>query len=118
MDSSSDHEREVRAARNQSLFRSLNEKMGELNKTFESMTETFAIACECADTNCIDMINIRPDDYFAVRSVPRHFVVRAGHVYPDVEVVVRESDDDYVVVEKIGAAGEVAEVLEADTAGH
>ncbi len=116
MESTSNHEREVRAARNQALFRSLNEKLGELNKTFESMTETFVIACECADTNCIEMIDIRPDDYFAVRSVPRHFVVRAGHVYSDVEVVVRESEHNYVVVEKIGVAGHVAEIPEPDTA--
>jgi hypothetical protein len=110
MEPSSQEEREVRAARNQSLFRSVNEKLRTLNETFASMTETFAIACECADASCLEMIEIQPHDYLAVRSEPRHFTVLAAHVYPEVEVIVRESDG-YVVVEKIAAGGKMAEIL-------
>ncbi len=39
----------------------------------------------------------------------------AGHVYPEVETVVRESDG-YMVVEKFGAAGDMAEILSRDGA--
>ena len=115
MGSSSHDEREVRAARNQSLFRAVNEKLRTLNVAFALVTETFTIACECADTDCFEMIEIHPHDYLAVRAEPRHFAVRPGHVYADVEVVVRESEE-YVVVEKIGTAAEVAEALAAETA--
>jgi 5-bromo-4-chloroindolyl phosphate hydrolysis protein len=108
--SSSQPEREVRAARNQALFRAVNKKLEAINREFEEVTETFTIACECADVNCVQMIDIRGEEYEAVRAKPRHFVVVSGHVYSDVEKVVRESDG-YAVVEKTGVAGEEAETL-------
>jgi hypothetical protein len=100
--------REVRAARNQALFRSVNEKMRKLNESVATLTGAFSISCECADTHCITMIEIPRYDYLAVRSEPRHFVVVPGHVIPEIETVVREADG-YVVVEKTDTAGEVAE---------
>jgi hypothetical protein len=39
-------------------------------------------------------------------------VVRPGHVYPDVETVVDEAEA-YVIVEKIGRAGEIAEIRDS-----
>jgi hypothetical protein len=115
---SNDHlEREVRAARNQSLFRAVNERLKELNDALASVSETFTIACECADTKCVEMIEIEPDAYAAVRAEARHFAVMPEHVYPNVEGVVRESDR-YVVVEKRGRAAELSEALaEATEAG-
>jgi hypothetical protein len=116
MEGDSQEEREVRAARNQALFRAINENMRALNEAFSSVTKTFAITCECADKNCIEIIEIDPHQYLAVRGEPRHFAVLPGHVYLDVERIVREVDG-YVVVEKMAAAGDVAEVLasEVDT---
>jgi 5-bromo-4-chloroindolyl phosphate hydrolysis protein len=107
---SQQQEREVRAARNQALFRSINEKIESINEAFEQLTHTFAIACECADAGCVEMLDIDPSEYEAVRAEPRHFVVLPGHVYDEVEVVVRERDG-YVVVEKTGTAADVAESL-------
>jgi len=108
-------EREVRAARNQSLFRAVNEQMRGLDQVFATVTETFTIACECADTNCLEKLEIHPHEYLAVRSEPRQFAVLPGHVYPDVETVVRESYA-YVVVEKFAAAGAVAELMAPERA--
>jgi hypothetical protein len=105
---SSPHEREVRAARNQSLFRAVNQRIDELNQALTSITETFDIACECADTTCVETIAIRPFDYFAIRGNPRQFAVLPGHVVPDVERVVGEGDG-YTVVEKLRAGAHVAE---------
>ena len=113
MDKDGQQAREVRAARNQSLFRLVNERMRELNEAFSAVASTFAIACECADTMCIETIEIERDAYLAVRKEPRRFVVRAGHIYLDVENVVGEHDG-YVVVEKLGAGGELAELLDAE----
>ena len=113
MESSSEQEREVRAARNQSLFRAVNEKIEAMNEAFVQFNQGFTIACECADVSCVEMLKIDPDDYQAVRGEPRHFAVLPGHIYPEVEVVVRESEG-YVVVEKTGTAAEVAELLERD----
>jgi hypothetical protein len=113
MESGTQQERKVRAARNESLFRSVNEKLETLNEAFESVTKTFAIACECADATCVEMIHIEPDEYRAVRADPRRFAVRPAHVLRDVETVVSESAR-YLVVEKTGTAGETAEA-EAET---
>jgi len=107
----SQHEREARAARNQALFRNVNEKIKELNETFQSVTRTFTIACECADTGCTEMLEISPEEYELVRSEPRHFAVLPGHVYPDVEVVVRDGAT-HVVVQKTGYAAEAAVFLD------
>lgn len=115
MGSSSLQEREVRAARNQAMFRAVNENIAAVNEAFAAITEVFAIACECADTGCIETIDIRSDEYARVRAEPRHFVVLRGHVLPDVEDVIRESDG-YIVVEKRALAGEVAESLEPEAA--
>jgi hypothetical protein len=113
MAENSAHEREARAARNQALFRAVNEKLRSLNDTFVTVSETFVIACECADTSCIEMLTIRPEDYEAVRAKPRQFFVLRGHVYPELEREVGEFDD-YVVVEKFGEAGRVAEETASD----
>ena len=107
---STHEEREVRAARNQALFRAVNEKLATLNEAFAQVSGTFAVACECADTSCVEMIEIAPEEYRAVRAEPRRFVVRVGHTYADVEVVVHESPA-YVVVEKVAAAAKTAELL-------
>jgi hypothetical protein len=101
-------EREVRAGRNQALFRVVNEQIKELNEAVATLTGSFAITCECADTNCIETIEIPREEYRTIRAQPRHFAVLPGHVYPDVERVARESDG-FVVVEKQAAAAEVAE---------
>lgn len=111
MESSDQQEREVRAARNQALFRAVNDRLRDLNQAVVSVTGTLTIACECANASCVEMLDIQPDDYFAVRAEPRHFAVLPDHVYLDVERVVCESDG-YTVVEKLGAAAEVAEILD------
>lgn len=108
MDPATDHEREIRAARNQSLFRAVNEKLSGLSAALESAGETFVVACECADTSCLEMLEIAPQEYIAVRESPRRFVVLTGHIYPDVERVVDEGAQ-YVVVEKLAEAGAAAE---------
>ena len=100
-------DREVRAARNQSVFRAVNEKMRQLTSTLSSMAESQTIACECADMTCVDTLLIERAEYEAVRSEPHRFAVRAGHVLPDVERVVSENER-FVVVEKLRTAAAVA----------
>ena len=101
-------EREIRAARNESLFRAVNEKVRELNETLATVTNRFMIACECADATCSETVEILPYEYLAVRANPRRFAVLPGHADSDVESVIHETDR-YIVVEKEGLAAEVAE---------
>jgi hypothetical protein len=92
------------------MFRAVNEQLTTLNETMAIVTRTFTIACECADTTCLEMIEIAPEEYEAVRAEPRRFVVCSEHVDPTVEVVVDEHAG-FVVVEKIATAADVAESL-------
>ena len=103
-------EREVRAGRNQAMFRAVNDKIREVNETFSVITGTFTIACECANPRCVSMIEIKPADYEAIRANPRRFAVLPGHLDSEIEHVVTEAEG-YQVAEKRGEAAAVAEAL-------
>ena len=108
-----DTHREERAARNQSLFREVNERISDLNEAFAEITDVFEIACECSNIKCIETITIGREEYRAARLDPSRFVVLPGDVAAGIERVVSEHDG-YVVVEKVGVAGEVAAQLADD----
>ena len=101
-------EREIRAARNQAMFRSVNEKLKEINDAFAAVAGSYSIACECADSGCLELIEMSADAYADIRRHPRRFAVRHGHVYPEIELVVAEFDG-YSVVEKMGEAAAIVE---------
>jgi hypothetical protein len=101
-----------RAAHNQSLYRSINEKIVELNQTLaEAGSEDSEWICECADTECTARVAATLPEYEMVRSNPRTFIISPGHLYPQVERVLNQNDR-YMVVEKIDNAGQIAETLD------
>jgi hypothetical protein len=99
--------RRERAAKNQSLFREVNERIGELSG---SMSRTWFI-CECANESCEEGISLSREVYERIRSEPNSFFVVKGHEVPEVEQVI-DSADGYVVVAKLGIGGAVAEHLD------
>ena len=109
MEDASQRDRQLRAARNQALFRAVNEKLRELNDAFSGVTETYAIACECADVSCVETLHIGMEEYVNVRGHPSRFVVLKDHLFPEVELVVAQNDG-YVIVEK---NADVAAITEA-----
>ena len=111
MEDGDEVERQVRAARNQTLFRTVNERLEGLAETFELPSETPTFACECVDIHCVEQVSLTVGEYEEVRKHPTHFAVLPGHVYPEVERVVAENER-FVVVEKIGKGAEIA--AEAD----
>jgi hypothetical protein len=96
---------ELRAARNQALFRAINEELRVATHVVDP--ESFTIACECADPACVETLEVDVEQYSEIRAVPTHFIVLAGHVYPEIERVIAE-DARFQVVEKFGEAGRVA----------
>jgi hypothetical protein len=108
MGSASNEDREVRAARNQALFRAVNDQLVEVHQAFGEIVDRFSVACECARADCVDLIEVPADAYRAVRRNPRTFVVVSDHVEPGVERVV-SNDDGYAVVEAQGHGVAVAE---------
>ena len=117
MEPTSTEERQARAGRNQSLFRALNEKLSDINEPLARVSNTFVISCECADTSCIEMLDVSPDDYRSVRTDPRWFIILPDHVLPEVENVIRHMNG-YVVVEKFGVGGQIAEMADPTNDGR
>jgi hypothetical protein len=97
------YELRIRAAQNQVLFRSINERAEELSNSGFFVS----FVCECLKTDCIEHISMTHEEYEAVRAHPTRFFVVPGHVLPEVEKII-ESNDRYMIVEKLGVAGEVA----------
>jgi hypothetical protein len=93
-----------RVARNQALFRSVNERIESSNERFGVTLERAEFLCECADQHCMERVTLTLGRYEEVRRVPTHFIVIPSHVYREFERVV-EQVDAYVVVETFGEAG-------------
>src|SRR5437588_3748977 len=98
---------EQRAARNEALFREVNENIARLEERYGSATQPVFI-CECSSDSCTEHIPVDEETYRRVREHPRRFVVLPGHIDATLEKVV-ETHPAYLIVEKIGAAGEIAE---------
>ncbi len=102
-------ERAARAARSQSLFRDVNERVREINATFNLRLPLGDWICECAIQECSERIEMTTDEYEMVRANPRRFTIAPGdeHLVPEVEIVV-DRTERYWVVEKTGEAGDLA----------
>jgi hypothetical protein len=93
-----------RAARNEEVFREVNERIEEGAEQHE-VTAALPFHCECGSGGCVETIEIPPSRYEAIVRERYHFVVLPDHVEPRIERIV-ETESDFVVVEKIGEARE------------
>jgi hypothetical protein len=100
-------EREERLAENEALFRTLNENIEEIASTLGG-AEPFVFICECATSGCFERLSLTLKEYERVRENGAHFLLVAGHEDIELEQVVGVHDE-YVVVEKDGVAGLVAD---------
>jgi hypothetical protein len=100
-----------RAARNEALFRRVNERVEDINKAFEPILGETDFFCECADIDCMEKIRMSLKEYEALRQDSKHFAVKPGHEDPRNERAIEERVG-YVIVEKTGHAGERAEQLD------
>jgi hypothetical protein len=91
--------REERLARNEALFRGVNERVRDVKGDAAASAERIRFVCECGRETCLDEVELTVAEYEAVRSVPTQFFVKPGHELADVERVRIESDR-YAVVEK------------------
>jgi len=98
---------EERLALNEALFRDVNERIREISDTFDQKQATHDFLCECSDPMCAKSVVMTSAEYEYVRSDSTRFVVAKGHVLPEIESVVDRAKD-HVVVEKEGAAADIA----------
>jgi hypothetical protein len=104
-------EDEQRRARNEALFREVNERIVELETGLGGYDQDDALlvgfVCECPREDCGELLEVTRGQYEAVRDNPRRFLVLPGHEDGDIASVV-ERHTHFLVVEKRGQAGEVA----------
>jgi hypothetical protein len=103
-------EDEQRRARNEALFREVNERIVELETDLTGDREDsllIGFVCECPREDCGEMIEVTRGQYEAVRDNPRRFLVLPGHEDAEIAHVI-DRHSSYLVVEKKGEAAEVA----------
>jgi hypothetical protein len=102
-------DRQERAAKNQSLFREINERIKEMNANSHFFTMLGDWVCECANDTCVERLSLSTRAYEAIRQHGTRFLVAPGdqHVWSDVEQVI-EMNDEYWIVEKLERAAEIA----------
>lgn len=87
-------------AKNEALFREVNERVKEIERSHNMPTaDRWDFLCECGNATCMERVPLTVAQYERVRSDPAQFDVVPGHEVPDVEVVVRATDE-YAVIRK------------------
>jgi hypothetical protein len=86
--------REDRIARNEALFREVNERIKGVREEAGELAagSSFAILCECGDESCVEEIQLTSQEYERVRSDAAQFAIAPGHAIPDVETVIAQGD--------------------------
>jgi hypothetical protein len=100
---------EDRIARNEALFRSVNERVRDLAATFvsDAQPEPIRFVCECGSSDCAATISLTVRQYEEVRADPAQFMVVPGHSIPRVETVVGQLDG-YEIVRKHAREARIA----------
>jgi hypothetical protein len=99
--------REERLARNELLFRDLNEQVEFVATPIDIDASTFEFFCECSNIDCTLRLPMSLAEYEDARSDPTLFVVAPGHDLPEIEEVLRRTDS-YQIVRKEGEAARLA----------
>jgi hypothetical protein len=113
--------RDARRAKNEALFRNLNERLKELDDRLDTSVigapagDREEFFCECGQLDCMARFEMTRAQYEAVREHSERFVVLPDHVLPDIESVV-ETQKQFVVVEKLpGVPAEIARATDPRT---
>jgi hypothetical protein len=100
--------REQRLAKNETIFRDVNERIEETAAAQAIDPHLFEFLCECSNIDCTLRLPLTLAAYEQARADPTQFVVAPGHDLPEIEEVVHRAEG-YQVVRKAGEAAEVAE---------
>jgi hypothetical protein len=103
--------RQERLARNEALFREVNERVRAIATVHGRDAHVYEFFCECSNTDCTFQLRTTLAEYEAVRAHGDRFLVAPEHALPEIEVVI-ERTDAWWVVQKQGEPGELAEELD------
>ncbi len=106
--------RDTQLARNETLFRNLNERLKELDDRLDTASvgapavDREEFFCECGQLDCMGRFEMNRAQYEAVRAYSERFVVLPGHEDEEIESVVDKQDRFFVVEKRDGGPAEVA----------
>ena len=107
MSAQPDDSRVLRLAKNETLFRELNERIEGAAGSGNPSTDKFGFVCECSNDTCFDLIHLSIYEYERLRGNPLRFVVMPGHEIPEIEEIVEEQPA-YLFIKKTGSGAAVA----------
>lgn len=88
-------------------MRGINEIIRESAHRFGGGEHVYDFLCECARSDCAELISMQVADYERIRARGDRFVILPGHEVVEIERVVEERNG-YLVVEKLGEGRAVA----------
>ena len=97
-----------RFARNQALFRAVNERIKDVGNGF-GIEEGVEFLCECSNVDCAARVVLTAAEYEDLRTDPHRFVIAVGHSQPLVARVVSEGERYWVVEALPGEPTAIAE---------
>jgi hypothetical protein len=96
-------------ARNQSIFREVNEHIEELAEDWSfGVDGQGSFVCECGNPECTEAIELTRPEYERIREHANWFAVALNHENPEVERLVEENERHAVVETYAGEASQVA----------
>jgi hypothetical protein len=99
-------QRARRIARNEALFREVNERVQDVSEG--SGLDEVDFLCECGNADCTESVALSRSEYEQVRSDPLRFAIAPGHAIEDVEDVVSQNDRFHVVRKRADTAASIA----------
>jgi len=97
-------QRRQRIVKNEQAFRDYNNRRLQAEEISPADSEELLpFVCECGDEDCIETLAVTAAQFVEAHAAPNLFLVKPGHVYPDVERVVAEQHT-YAIVEKYTTA--------------
>jgi hypothetical protein len=111
--------REDRIARNEALYRELNERVRKVEEDLSArgitdQPELGEYFCECGFDVCMEKLRLTTHEYEKVRSSPVRFVIVPEHLLPEVERVL-EQNERFAMIEKLEPERELVVELDPRT---
>jgi len=104
-------------ARNQALFREVNEKIEQLPER-RGLDALDQLICECGNSECSQRIELTRAEYERVRGYASRFVVALNHENPETESIVEQNERFAVVETYAGASSRIARETDPRSQRH
>ena len=96
-------------ARNQTVFREMNEWTSEANQAPATRGRPrYLYLCECSDRHCTEPISLSSAEYEGIRGEATRFAIAHNHENPEIDRVVVETEHFTTVEKFYGSPAQIA----------